>query len=165
MPVFLKIDPNGATQVLGALIPDATPTQDGVMTKVQAQQLANLVNGGGSAAMKWTVQPTQVAGDTFNASANDFVPCNAVGGPPQTGVVLPTAVGIKGKMVEVKDVGGGNSAPDIKITTTDGQTIDGQAVPFGLTLDQITGGNNFSGVVFLSNGSDWLIAYYYLGTP
>jgi hypothetical protein len=163
MPVFLKIDPNGATQVLGALIPDATPTQDGVMTKVQAQQLANLVNGVGG-AMKWNVTATQVGGDTFNAAANDLVPCNASGGG-NVGVVLPTAVGIGGKMVEVKDVGGGATSNNIKITTTDGQTIDGVSVPFGITLNTYSGGNNFCGVAFVSDGANWLVAYYYVGTP
>ena len=163
MPVFLKIDPNGATQTLGALIPDATPLQDGVMTKEQAQQLANLVNGGGGGAMKWNVTATQVGGDTFNAAANDFVPCNA--GVGNVGVVLPTAIGISGKMVEVKDVGGGNTSPAIKVTTTGGQTIDGAAVPFGVTLNQYSGGDNFCGVVFVSDGANWFVAYYYVGTP
>ena len=163
MPVFLRIDPNGATQVLGAIVPDATLTQDGVMTKVQAQQLANLVSGGGAAAMKWNITATQVGGDTFNAAANDFVPVDATGG--NVGVVLPTAVGISGKMVEVKDVGGANSSPGVKITTTDGQTIDGQAVPFGVALNTYSGGNNFTGVVFVSDGANWLVAYYYVGTP
>jgi hypothetical protein len=162
MPVFLKIDPNGATQVLGAIVPDATPTQDGVMTKVQAQQLATLVSGGGS-AMVWTVQPVQVGGDTFNAAANDFVPCDANAG--NVGVVLPTAVGIRGKLVEVKDAAGGDVSPSIKITTTDSQTIDGQDVSLGIGLNQYSGGNNFCGVVFVSDGANWLVAYFYAGTP
>jgi len=162
MPVFLKIDPNGGTQVLGANIPDATTINDGVMTKLQAQQLATLVaGGGGGGAMMWNIVDEQVGGDTYSAAANDFVPTDASEG--NVGVVLPDATTCKGKLVAVKDAVGGSVSVGIKVTTTDSQTIDGTFYAFGLSLSTINRGNDFSAVVFVSNGANWLIAYTYLG--
>lgn len=41
MPVTVKFDPN-STSVQSAIIPDATPKNDGIMTKEQASELANV---------------------------------------------------------------------------------------------------------------------------
>ena len=156
MPVFLKLDPNGGTQLIGAIVPNATRFNDGVITKEMFAQLQALIDNGGAAT--WNVVATQVGGDTYNAAANDYVPCDATLG--NVGVVLPDATTCKGKRVAVKDAAGGNTSPAIKVTTTGGQTIDGQS---SLTLTVVSNGNNFAEVQFTSDGANWLVGAAYAG--
>lgn len=57
MPFFVKFDTPMQNSPLAAMIPDATPFNDGVMTKEQAAALAALVAGGGFAPgpfVTWT---------------------------------------------------------------------------------------------------------------
>lgn len=131
-------------------IPDAGEDSSGVVTLAQVKAAA----GGGG----WNVVDLQVGSDTYDASPNDFVPCDATGG--NVGVVLPDATTCKGQSVAVKDAAGGNSSPGIKITTVDGQTIDGES---SLTMSAISGGNDFSSVEIVSDGANWLVGAAYGG--
>jgi len=155
MPVFLKIDPNGGTQVLGANIPDATTINDGVMTKLQAQQLATLVAGGGGSGGAGTWNVTDIQTTVYDASANDLVRCTSTAG--DVSVVLPTAVGIKGKQVKVVDVD--SLANDIVISTLDGQTICGKAT---INYSDICFDPN-GAITFVSDGANWMIGDYFKG--
>jgi hypothetical protein len=159
MPVFLKIDPNGGTQNLSAVVPDASLTQDGVMTKLQAQQLANLVagGGGGTGVGEWIITPVQVGPVTFDASVNDFVLIDD--STDVVTIVLPSAVGIKGAQIGVKEVTnfGGNNC---EILTVDGQTIDGAS---SITLGFINQSQDLSAAIFVSDGANWFVGYTFRG--
>lgn len=99
----------------------------------------------------WNVTAIKTVGASYNAVANDFVRANGSGGALT--IVLPTAIGISGQQVAVKDVGGGNTSGNINIATTGGQTIDGSA---SAVLGTLVPGN-LAEATFVSDGANWSI--------
>ena len=152
MPYTVKIDLN-TTRLQQVVIQDASPRATGVMTKLQVQQLEDLVEHGVSEAMVWTV--TGVKAHDYFADFNEFVPVNAV----ETAVVitLPQSNADNvGQVIAVKAVG--VAAPDLDIQADGGQLIDGQ-------VDYIFDpAQRNTCVVFVSNGTGWDIGYWYKGS-
>jgi hypothetical protein len=152
MPYTVKIDLN-TTRLQQVAIQDASPVAVGVMTKLQAQQLADLVKNGVSEAMSWTVTPIKLR-DYF-AAVNEFVPVNSQ--ERAVTITLPAAsADNKGKMIAAKAVINGST--DITVEVDGGGLIDGAA---SFTYPS----RNFYCAVFVSNGTNWNLAYFYLGTP
>ncbi len=88
MPVKVSI-PVHPTQSQAVIIADATPENDGVMTALQAAELAALVAGGGGAALRFTVVTT-----TVNASVDygQLMEADATGG--HINISMPLASGV-----------------------------------------------------------------------
>jgi hypothetical protein len=92
---------------------------------------------------RWVV--TTVKTGAYNAAAGELVRCDPSGGIFT--VTLPTAVGISGRMISVKNVT--SSVTAITIATTGGQTIDGAAT--------VTINTGFDSLFFASDGANWLL--------
>ena len=116
------------------------------------------IPGNSGGALIWNITPVQEGGDTYIASPNDFVRCDATLG--NVGVVLPDAITCEGESIAVKDWAGINSV-NIKITTAGG-FIDGSST---LNFNTITSGNNFGMCTLVSDGSNWMVGGSYAGTP
>jgi len=115
MPVQVKFDPH-VTMPQVAVIQDATPENDGVMTKEQAAKLAGLTPGGG--AFAFNVVPTT---SNIGASFGDFVVADSTAGNisvnlPAASSVDPTGTNI----VAIKNDGTGGHTVGVNLHAGDG---------------------------------------------
>lgn len=81
----------------------------------------------------------------YTAVIGDFVQVDSTAGIQTT--TLPTAVGVKGQRVTVKDQGGAAATHTITVATTSSQTIDGAST---LTIT-----TNHAAKQFVSDGANW----------
>lgn len=152
MPYTVKVDLN-TTRIQQVVIQDASLVAAGVMTKLQAQQLADLVEHGVDEAMVWTVTPT-IRND-YIAALNEFVLVDS--SEKGVTVTLPAASAEnKGQVVGVKSIVQGFTNIDVNVDG--GGTIDGAA-------DFAFPSRNFYSAIFVSNGVNWDTGYYFFGTP
>jgi hypothetical protein len=152
MPVTLKIDLN-TSRPQQVVIQDASATQDGVMTKLQVQQLATLVQDGPSTDMQWIVTPVQR--HDYIAALGEYVPVDS--SEVAVNITLPISTpSNKGEVIGVKSVSG--IGTDISVDADGGQLVDGQVSYV------FSGAFLFESVIFVSNGTGWDIGYYYKGS-
>jgi hypothetical protein len=113
-------------------------------TKLATARAINTVDFDGSAAITvpsiWNY--TAKTG-TYSAVIDDFVNCTA----NTFTVTLPTAVGVGGRSIKVRNAGTGV----ITINTTSSQTIDG-AASGARTLSQ-----QYESIVVTSDGANWML--------
>jgi hypothetical protein len=114
-----KVTEGGAIDV-----PSATSNNEGLMSALQAQQLATLVSGGGGGGGAFNVVHKIAA---YVAQYQDFVAANPTGG--SFVVTLPAAAAASGAknsiIVKVQSSSGNN----VTVTPAGGDTIDGIAGP------------------------------------
>ena len=77
MPVTVKFDNTTQCPQQAQIIPDATPFNDGVMTKAQAAKLAGLTPSGGGECCP---NVTDVKTANYNAVEQDVIQCDTSGG-------------------------------------------------------------------------------------
>lgn len=157
MPVTVKIAASGTRQQ-AFIVPDATATGDGVMTKSQVTKLISLPPGN---KPTWNIVGPLTPPDSYDAQPGDLITFD-----PQTGgimgITLPDATTCKGQKVGIKDMTPGGATEQIKISTVDGQTIDGVSTGFpAYKLSNIVGANTLAQVHFVSDGANWLIGAIY----
>lgn len=111
------------TVTLGNITPSSVVTGELTATSVTAGYVAKVAN--------YTLTD---ANYTVECTANSF------------NITLPTAIGITGRLYNIKNTGAGV----ITILTTGGQTIDGQASGFWQL-------NQWSNMQVQSNGANWII--------
>jgi hypothetical protein len=128
MPVQIKFDPH-ITMPQVALIQDATPNNDGVMTALQAAELAALVAGGGgggaSKAPRMTIVQTigpVVAVAYGDAVAADPSGANITANLPAASAVTPTG----SNTVTLSN--NSDSANVVNVTPAGGDTVNGGGV-------------------------------------
>lgn len=114
MTVIVKFDPT-ATSPQAAIIPDATPKNDGVMTAIQADKLGRILPG--NAAL---MNPTGVLTSAASLVANNLARCDTSGG--SFVVTLPQAASARGAWVIIKNVS--SSSNSITIAAGVGDNID-----------------------------------------
>lgn len=111
----------------------------------------------------WNVTSILVGGDTYNANVWDLVRVDGTDdGYGNVGVVLPDAPVSRGQSIKVKNVGAGNTSGNVKITTSGGQSIDGNSFLF---LNSFGGTNSYIAVTFTSDGANWMVTDYFVGFP
>lgn len=99
----------------------------------------------GAAADDMTI--TAIKAGSYTAVAGEFV---RVSTAAARAITLPTAVGVAGQQISVKDVtGAGAGTNNITVDGTGGQTIDGAA--------SLVMATNKQSVTFISDGANWLI--------
>lgn len=142
----------------GAFIPSAAdPSTLSGAVQIYAKTVSGTVqffamNGAGTVYQLTPTQPgpynvTGVQTSAYNAVIWDFVLCDPSGGGFT--VTLPTAVGVNGKSIRVKNKT--SSVNTITLATTSSQTIDGSS-----NLPIIERG--FALLEFVSDNSNWWVA-------
>lgn len=122
-----------------------TSTQTVRLGTANAAGLPGPVGPQGVQGGTWTVTGVKTA--NYGPVAGELVRCDTSGGGFT--VTLPTAVGVAGQRIGVKDVAASFAAHNLTIAVTSAQTIDG-AVPAALATNK-----EFR--VYTSDGANWMI--------
>ena len=129
-----------------------------VIRKITTSSGTIRVGRASEAGLVGPVGPTGAAGDTWTVTAlltGTSNPLAAgqfarVDSTDNVTVTLPTAVGVAGKRIAVKDATDNATTKDITVARTSAQTIDGAAADYVIDADSKC-------VVFVSDGANWLI--------
>lgn len=112
-----------------------------------------LTSAGGVAAPSWTTVSassvwtiTAAKTSAYTAAAGEFIP--VTGTSASFTVTLPTAVGISGRMIQLKRTDN-TLAYTVTVATTSAQTIDGYSTRRLSTKDEW--------IIFVSDGANWYI--------
>lgn len=137
-----------AASGLGVLLDTTTPglqLTTGLKVQLNGSSLSLAAGGLSVTAPEGAWSVTAVKTTNYTAVAGELVRCDPSGGTLQ--ITLPTAVGISGRRILVKNTTSSTTA--ITFATTSGQTVDG-----GAAASIVLG---FDTRLFVSDGANWML--------